>query len=128
MPFACLAMHALAKRLSSWSGDSTLPSTHYCALHLRRALQPWQTLLPDLMAAAAEESPVAPAGKQRALRAIKHVLQALKSERQGLLFELGCCASSWWLANLMPSAHGRAVLLSTRPHAADAVALAAGMP
>lgn len=43
-------------------------------------LQPWQTLLPDLMAAAAEESPVAPAGKQRALRALKHVLQALKSE------------------------------------------------
>jgi hypothetical protein len=30
------------------------------------------------MAAAAEESPVAPAGKQRALTTLKHVLQALR--------------------------------------------------
>lgn len=43
-------------------------------------LQPWESLLPDLLSAAAEESAVAPAGKQRALTALKHVLQALKGE------------------------------------------------
>ena len=42
------------------------------------APQPWQQLLPDLLAAAAEDSAVPPAGKQRALTALKHVLQALK--------------------------------------------------
>jgi len=41
-------------------------------------MQPWSTLLPDLIAAAAEESPVAPAAKQRALTTLKHVLQALR--------------------------------------------------
>lgn len=40
--------------------------------------QPWENLLPDLMAAAAEESPVSLVGKQRALTALKYVLQALK--------------------------------------------------
>ncbi|KAL4857828.1 Importin-11 [Chlorella vulgaris] len=43
--------------------------------------QPWEGLLPDLMAAAAEESPVAPAGKQRALTTLKHVLQALRGKK-----------------------------------------------
>lgn len=45
------------------------------------APQPWEQLLPDLLAAASQESPVAPAGKLRALTALKHVLQALKGKK-----------------------------------------------
>ncbi|PSC67511.1 importin-11 isoform X1 [Micractinium conductrix] len=43
--------------------------------------QPWATLLPDLAAAAAEESSVAVPAKKRALTALKHVLQALRGKK-----------------------------------------------
>ncbi|KAL4448640.1 hypothetical protein ABPG75_005859 [Micractinium tetrahymenae] len=43
--------------------------------------QPWPTLLPDLIAAAAEDSPVDPAAKRRALTALKHILQALRNKK-----------------------------------------------
>ena len=43
--------------------------------------RPWQSLLPDLVAAAALESPVAPEAKSRALTALKYILRALRSKR-----------------------------------------------
>jgi hypothetical protein len=68
------------------------------------APQPWQQLLPDLLAAAAEDSPVPPAGKQRALTALKHVLQALKGGCLAgrapssclLHFAAVCCRPGCW--------------------------------
>ena len=47
------------------------------------APHPWASLLPDLQAAAAEGSGVAPAGRLRALKALKRVLQALRGKWDG---------------------------------------------
>ena len=68
------------------------------------APQPWQQLLPDLLAAAAEDSAVPPAGKQRPLTALKHVLQALKGGCLAgrapssclLHFAAVCCRPGCW--------------------------------
>ena len=53
---------------------------------------PWASLLRDLAAAAAPGGGLPPAGRLRALTALKHVLRALQGARGGV----GLCAGSGW--------------------------------